>query len=55
MALVVKNPFANAGDVQKMPVQVLGGEDLLEEGMTTLSSVVAMRSRKQTHSEGQCR
>ena len=55
MALVVKNPFANAGDVQKMPVQVLGGEDLLEEGMTTLSRVVAMRSRKQTHSEGQCR
>ena len=38
-----------------MPVQALGGEDLLEEGMTTHSSVVATRSRKQTHSEGQCR
>ena len=55
VALVVKNPFANAGDIQKMPVQALGGEDLLEEGMTTHSSVVATRSRKQTHSEGQCR
>jgi len=46
VALVVKNPFANAGDIQKMPVQALGGEDLLEEGMTTHSSVVATRSRK---------
>ena len=38
-----------------MPIQALGREDLLEEGMTTHSSVLAMHSRKQTHSEGQCR
>ena len=36
MALVVKNPPANAGDV-KDAVPSLGGEDPLEEGMATHS------------------
>ena len=40
--LVVKNPPANAGDVRKM-VHSLGGEDPLEEGMATHSSILAWR------------
>ena len=40
MALVVRNPPANAGD---MWVQSLGQEDPLEEGMATHSSIRAWR------------
>ena len=40
MALMVKNPPANAGNAR---VQSLGGEDPLEEGMTTHSRVLAWR------------
>ena len=39
---VVKNPPANAGDI-KDAVPSLGGEDPLEEGMATHSSVLAWR------------
>ena len=42
MALEVKNPPANAGDVETW-VQSLGQEDPLEEGMTTHSSILAWR------------
>ena len=42
MALVVKNPPANAGDIE-MWVQSLGGEDPLKEGMATHSSILAWR------------
>ena len=42
MALVVKNLSANAGDIE-MWVQSLGGEDPLEEGMATHSSIPAWR------------
>ena len=38
MVLVVKNLLANAGDVRD-----LGGEDPLEEGMATYSSILAWR------------
>jgi len=37
---MVKNPPANAGNAR---VQSLGGEDPLEEGMTTHSGVLAWR------------
>ena len=37
VALVVKNPPANAGDMR------LGREDPLEEGMATYSSILAWR------------
>ena len=40
MAVMVKNPAANAGNAR---VQSLGGEDPLEEGMTTHSGVLAWR------------
>ena len=39
---MVKNLAANAGDAE-MRVQSLGGEDPLEEGMTTHSSILAWR------------
>ena len=42
MALVVKNPPANAGDVRDMGSN-LGLEDPLEEGMATHSSIPAWR------------
>ena len=42
MALVVKNPPANAGD-QEMWVQSLGWEDPLKEEMATHSSILAWR------------
>ena len=42
MALVVKNPPANAGDI-KTQVWSLGGEDPLEEGIATHSSILAWR------------
>ena len=43
VALVVKNPPANAGDV-RMEVQSLGREDPLEEEMATHSSILAWRT-----------
>ena len=42
MVLVVKNPPAKAGDVKDMGL-ILGGEDPLEEGMATHSSILAWR------------
>ena len=42
MALVVKNPPPNAGDSRDMD-SIAGLEDLLEEGMTTHSSILAWR------------
>ena len=41
-ALVIKNPPANAGDIREMG-QTLGGEDPLEEGMATHSSILPWR------------
>ena len=38
----MENPSANAGDIE-MQVQSLGGEDSLEEGMATHSSILAWR------------
>ena len=40
---MVKNPPANAGDVRDTPVYSLSGEDPLEEGMATHSSILAWR------------
>jgi len=37
---VVKNPPANAGDMRDAGL-ILGGEDSLEEGMATYSSILA--------------
>ena len=42
MALKVKNPPANAGDINHV-VRSLGQEDPLEEGMATHSSILAWR------------
>jgi len=42
VALVVKNPPANAGD-KRTRVRSLGGEDPLEEGMATHYSILAWR------------
>ena len=42
LALVVKTPPANAGDVRDV-VQSLGWEDPLEEGMATHSRILAWR------------
>ena len=42
MALVVKNPPPNAGDSRDMD-SIAGLKDLLEEGMTTHSSILAWR------------
>ena len=39
---MVKNPPANAGDIE-MPIQSLGQEDPLQEGMATYSSILAWR------------
>ena len=39
---MVKNPPASAGDIE-MWVRFLGGEDPLEEGMATLSSILAWK------------
>ena len=43
VALVVKNPPPNAGDVEEMWVQFLGREDPLEDSMATCSSILAWR------------
>ena len=40
MALVVKNPPANAGDIRDAGL-ILGLEDPLEKGMATYSSILA--------------
>ena len=42
MSLVVKNPPANEGDLRDV-VPSLSGEDPLEEGMATHSSILARR------------
>ena len=42
MALVVKSPLANAGDL-KDTVSTPGSEDPLEEGMATHSGTLAWR------------
>ena len=42
MALVVKNPPANAGDIRDMGL-ILGQEDPLGKGMVTHSSILAWR------------
>ena len=41
MALLVKNPPANAEEVRPKRVQSLGQEDPLEEGLATHSSILA--------------
>ena len=43
VALVVKNPPTNAGDMEEMWVRSLGWEDL-EAGMVTHSSILARRT-----------
>ena len=40
---MVKNPPANAGDIRDTQVYSLRGEDPLEEGMATHSSILAWR------------
>ena len=42
MALVVKNPQANAGDIKDMG-SIPGQEDPLEKGMTTHSSTLVLK------------
>ena len=42
MALLVKNPFANTGDVRDMGL-IPGSEDPLEKGMITHSNILAWR------------
>ena len=42
MALIVKNPLANAGDIRDAG-SIAGLEDPLEEAMATYSSVLAWR------------
>ena len=42
MALVVKNPPTNAGDIRDMGL-ILGQEDPLEKGMVTHFSILAWR------------
>ena len=45
VALVVKNLHANARDLRNA-IRPLSGEDLLEEGMTTHSSILAWRVQR---------
>ena len=52
VALVVKNPPANAGNKIHTWVQSLGQEDPLEEGMATHSSILAWRSPWTEEPEG---
>ena len=42
VALLVKNPTANAGDLREVG-SILDGEDPLEEGMVTHSGILAWR------------
>ena len=44
VAQLVKNPSANAGDLQETRVQALGQEDPLEKEMATHSSILAWKS-----------
>ena len=43
VALVVKNLPAKAGDIKRPRLRSLGGEDPLEEGMATHSSLLSWR------------
>ena len=43
VALVVKNPLANAGDIKRRWFNPLSWEDPLEDGMATHSSILAWR------------
>ena len=43
VALVVKNPSANAGDIRDLG-SIPGSEDPLKEGLATNSSILAWRS-----------
>ena len=43
VALMVKNPLANTGDLRDVQVQFLGWKDPLEEGMATHSSILAWK------------
>ena len=40
---MVKNPPANAGDIEETWIRSPGQEDPLEEGMATYSSILAWR------------
>ena len=51
VALVVKNPPANAGDM-RCRFSYLGGEDPLEEGVPTHSSILAGESHGQRNLVG---
>ena len=42
MALVIRNPLANAGDIRAVG-SIPGQEDRLEKGMATHSSILAWR------------
>ena len=42
VALVVKNPLANAGNIRDMGL-ILGWKDHLEKGLATNSSILAMK------------
>ena len=48
---MVKNPPANAGDLKRQWVRFLGGEDALEAGMETHSSIVAWRTPRPEESD----
>ena len=43
IALVVKNPPANSGEMQETEVQSQGREDPRDEGMATHSGIIAWR------------
>ena len=43
MALLVKNPLANTGDIREAGLILLGQEDALGVGMVTHSSILAWR------------
>ena len=52
MALAVKKLPANAGETSEIQVRSLGQEDPLEEGMATLSSILAWRIPRTEDSGG---
>ena len=51
VALMVKNPLANAGDIRDAG-SILGWKDPLEEGMATQSSILAWRISWTEESDG---
>ena len=51
VALVVKNPLANAGDIRDAG-SILGWKDPLEEGMASQSSILAWRISWTEESDG---